>query len=133
MSPFVRRGDSVRQLRAASGGVKERFSVRISTAQEREAALPRVYQAALKCRIALIAALPRGRDRSGQLCTASRSVIVANIDTEWDWVNRIMKQGADRLIGFYQIAGSKHRELLEAIEEDIQEAARGMEDAHAGV
>lgn len=107
----------------------ERFSVRIDTPAERNKALNRIFQAALLNSIAVVTSAPRGRAPSGELCTQSKSLIVADSYGDKDWLARMFTCEPERVVAVYQRGTLAHRALLNAIEEDIEEVASAIPGA----
>lgn len=111
-----------RSANRVAGIVIERFSVQIVSSRPGlndgllEKVATRIYQAALLHRVAVLTNPPRG---SG---TDLRSVIVADVNEDKDYINKAIRDNPKRLVGIYQLANrASHRELLSAITEDLQE------------
>ena len=94
----------------------ERFSVVIASPFHRERAIARIFQAALRGQIALIKTPTTPRSQR------VRSVIVADAKND-EWVEYVMELAPERVIGFYELRGDDKYALLEAIDQDIKEAA----------
>lgn len=101
----------------------ERFSVQISSSRPgldkslRDKATTRIYQAALLHRVAVLVSTPRGNAR------IARSVVIADSREDGAYIDRVVKNEPMRLVGFYELNGRSHRELLNDIAEDLAEIA----------
>lgn len=97
----------------------EPFSVRITNDHERERALNRIFQAALLHRLAIITSTRK----------PARSIIVFDADADPTRLSDIVELEPERLVGVYTRGDSTHAQLLDALKEDIADAARNLEQA----
>jgi hypothetical protein len=102
--------------------VFERFTARITTPQERERAINRIFQCALIHRVVIFIS----KNRNGQ---APRGVEVFDAEAYEEHVGDVLELEPERLVGFYTAGHHTRESLLDALKEDLEAAARGLEQA----